>query len=50
MEGSPLAARIAEPVYARIKDRARTALRAFEVPGGTVHAPLTCHIVLAHPG
>lgn len=45
VEGSPLASRIDDTVYARIRQQARTELAEFEAPDG-VAAPLCGHIVV----
>jgi SAM-dependent methyltransferase len=49
VEGSPLAQRITQDVYDRIRTGAREALAPFTGPDGTVAAPFRGHLVAAHP-
>jgi SAM-dependent methyltransferase len=50
VEGSPLAGRLAADVYERIRAGARTVLRPFTQPDGSLAAPLRGHLVTARAG
>ena len=49
VEGSPLIERLSDEQYASIKTEARSVLRPFTTPDGSVDAPLRGHVVVARP-